>query len=346
MEAGSLHTHVSASPEEDQPGTRSTGLLTSPEPSAAGPFSRGPARGEHRVFGPNVHRRLTYRESAELTDRMRAWMQSARYRPTTEEMNDIMGNNRRALGYGSLIGLLATTVMSRSTSALVPRLSAFAIGTLLGTSALLPVYRRRQWETLMSRPDSKLGSTAKELLTSIRGSHLNIGNAREPAAAIVSRPGAVPHGAVMDPARGPAPQVLDPREKLSTAGRLGSRNPDSAGVTQNSVRPGDMGTPTAPGRIPVLENTSESPASPEGWKLPETLDAWQPVVFGHRCTACDESDQIEGTKVPEAKPIASSPRYKTWDDVRREGLQPERRLNSWDLLRQTVAEQGSFRALR
>lgn len=46
-------------------------------------------------------------------------MQATRYRPTAEEMSDIVDNNRRALGYGSLLGLLATSVMSRSTSALV-----------------------------------------------------------------------------------------------------------------------------------------------------------------------------------------------------------------------------------
>lgn len=44
--------------------------------------------------------------------------------------------------------------------------------------------------------------------------------------------------------------------------------------------------------------------------------------------------------------VSGPPRYKTWDDVRREGLQPQRRLNSWDLLRQAAAEQARLGALR
>lgn len=142
----------------------------------------------------------------------------------------------------------------------------------------------------MMRCDSTLGCKAKEFLSGIRGCQpeLRRGTIDESSLVEAPRPGAVPREEVRDQTCRSGRQLAESSEKSLGSSRAGRRSSDHTAGAEETAQAGDKVILFQSGVLPGIENTSGSHGVTEGWKLPDTLDAWQPVAFGRGCKACDE----------------------------------------------------------
>ncbi|PFH37957.1 hypothetical protein BESB_002980 [Besnoitia besnoiti] len=258
-------------------------------------------------------------------------------------MNEFMKCWVKAVGYGSLMGFLAATAVSRRTTALVTRLMSFAIGSTVGYSNLFPVYQRQQWENLMKQPNSELGRAARSLVSQLR---------------IDAERGAVSSHSFWV-------QTADRTPDISASDPAAARKAASTHVGKefepSSAPPGGSGKPSEADRSPAVqgqnrharqasqhdpetrvENGSEAHIAPiEGdcgdaceapneWRMPDGVEAWQPVNVPQQATDKKDSE-AQPTSAPSLKAHVFT--YRTWDEVRREAVQGPRRSSTWDELR-------------